>query len=212
MNKKILIKILIIAVLFILILMAYKLVDIYAVFYSEGQAIVSQSNATWKILVNNLSISSQSSNTFNVDTFEMEDSTHVLDGKIAPGVTGYFYIEIDPGQTDVSIKYSITLDETQMSNDKMKIVSLEEIESDTDLILEDETTYTGVISLSDIQAGKKAKIKVLLTWENDEQNNEQDTNIGTNKNYKINLPISVKVVQYLGEPIEEYVPVDENVT
>ena len=57
-----------------------------------------------------------------------------------------------------------------------------------------------------IKAGKTNKIKVRLSWENDENNNQMDTTLGTLKGYTVNIPINVTATQYLGETIEEYMP------
>ena len=45
-----------------------------------------------------------------------------------------------------------------------------------------------------------------LSWENDENNNQMDTTLGTLKGYTVNIPINVTATQYLGETIEEYMP------
>lgn len=206
MNKKIFKKILIILILFMILIVAYRLINTYALFYSETQGVVKQANATWRIYVNNKDITANSSNKFTIDSFEMDENSHVADGKIAPGVTGNFFIIIDPKKTDVSIKYSIQLDKEYLINDKISIVSVEEVESGNTLTRTDETTYTGLISLSDIKAWKTNKIKVRLSWENDENNNQMDTTLGTLKGYTVNIPINVTATQYLGETIEEYMP------
>lgn len=206
MNKKILKKILIIVILFMILVVAYRLINTYALFYSEGQGVVKQDNATWLIYVNNNNITSENSNKFTIDTFEIEENSHVEPGKAAPGVSGSFYIIIDPKNTNVSIKYSVNLDKSYLINDRINIVSVEEIENNNTLIRTDENTYTGVIPLSDIKNGKTNKIKVKINWENDENNNKMDTTIGTLKSYTINIPINVTATQYLGEEIKEYVP------
>lgn len=206
MNKKILKKTFITLILFMILIVAYRLINTYALFYSETQGVVKQANATWRIYVNNQDITANSSNKFTIDSFEIDENSHVAEGKIAPGVTGNFFIIIDPKKTDVSIKYSIQLDKEYLINDKISIVSVEEVEGGNTLTRTDETTYTGLISLSDIKAGKTNKIKVRLSWENDEDNNQMDTTLGTLKGYTVNIPINVTATQYLGETIEEYVP------
>ena len=206
MNKKILKKILIIVILFMILVVAYRLINTYALFYSEGQGVVKQDNATWLIYVNNNNITSENSNKFTIDTFEIEENSHVAPGKAAPGVSGSFYIIIDPKNTNVSIKYSVNLDKSYLITDRINIVSVEEIENNNTLIRTDENTYTGVIPLSDIKNGKTNKIKVKINWENDENNNKMDTTIGTLKSYTINIPINVTATQYLGDEIKEYVP------
>lgn len=204
MNKKLLKKILIILILFMILFVAYKLINTYAVFYSEGKGKIVQENATWTIYVNEINISSKNSNQFNVDTFEIQENEHVAEGKIAPNTTGSFYIIIDPKNTNVSIKYDIQLDQSKITTDRVKITSIEEVKTQNNLIKTGENTYTGVIPLSSIEAGTTNKIKLTINWENDENNNEKDTSIGTNANAKMSVPINVTVTQYLGETIEEY--------
>ena len=202
MKKKIIRKILIIITLFMIFAVAYSLINTYALFYSEGTGKIRQENATWRIYVNEKNIATN--NKFTIDTFELEESEHVAPGKIAPSVTGNFYITIDPKNTNVAIKYSIKLNQLNLVNDKIKIVSIEEINQKNELIKTDESTYTGIITLSDIKEKKINNIRVKITWLNDEENNKADTTMGTIENYKINIPIEVDITQYLGETIEEY--------
>lgn len=206
MNKRIFKKILIIAILFMVLFMAYRIISIYAIFYSEGQGKVTQNNATWTIYLNQTNVTSKNSNTFEVDTFELEENSRVSTGKIAPGTKGSFYIELDPKNTNVSIRYDIELDKTQISNDSIEIISIEEIEEENTLTKTAESTYTGIMPLQEIQQGKINKIKVKVEWKNLEENNRKDTLIGTGNSEILKIPVNVKVTQYLGEEIEEYIP------
>lgn len=206
MNKRIFKKILIIAILFMVLFMAYRIISIYAIFYSEGQGNVTQNNATWTIYLNQTNVTSKNSNTFEVDTFELEENSRVSTGKIAPGTKGSFYIELDPKNTNVSIRYDIELDKTQISNDSIEIISIEEIEEENTLTKTAESTYTGIMPLQEIQQGKINKIKVKVEWKNLEENNKKDTLIGTENSEILKIPVNVKVTQYLGEEIEEYIP------
>lgn len=206
MNKRIFKRILIIAILFMVLFMAYRIISIYAIFYSEGQGKVTQNNATWTIYLNKTDVTSKNSNTFEVDTFELEENSHVSTGKIAPGTKGSFFIELDPKNTNVSIRYDIEIDKTQISNDSIEIVSIEEIEEGNTLTKTSDSTYTGIMSLQEIQQGKINKIKIKIEWKNVEDNNRQDTLIGTGNNEILKVPVNVKVTQYLGEEIEEYIP------
>ena len=206
MNKRIFKRILIIAILFMVLFMAYRIISIYAIFYSEGQGKVTQNNATWTIYLNKTDVTSKNSNTFEVDTFELEENSHVSTGKIAPGTKGSFYIELDPKNTNVSIRYDIEIDKTQISNDSIEIVSIEEIEEGNTLTKTSDSTYTGIMSLQEIQQGKINKIKIKIEWKNVEENNRQDTLIGIGNSAILKVPVNVKVTQYLGEEIEEYIP------
>ena len=48
-------------------------------------------------------------------------------GKIAPGFSGSFKIQIDPQNTDVSVKYDISLDKENLANKNIVIKSIENI-------------------------------------------------------------------------------------
>lgn len=206
MNKRIFKRILIIAILFMVLFMAYRIISIYAIFYSEGQGKVTQNNATWTIYLNKTDVTSKNSNAFEVDTFELEENSHVSTGKIAPGTKGSFYIELDPKNTNVSIRYDIEIDKTQISNNSIEIVSIEEIEEGNTLTKTSDSTYTGIMPLQEIQQGKINKIKIKIEWKNIEENNRQDTLIGIGNSAILKVPVNVKVTQYLGEEIEEYIP------
>ena len=40
-------------------------------------------------------------------------------------------------------------------------------------------------------------------WNNDEENNESDSVLGTTKDSKLSIPVNITISQYLGENIEE---------
>ena len=124
-----------------------------------------------------------------------------LHGKIAPSVVVNFNIIINPKNTDVSVKYEIKLDSTQLTNKEIRISAIKETEQNNELIKTDESTYVGIMPLSQIKAGKVNNIQVTLTWNNAETNNEKDTIIGTSNNTNVSIPIEVTASQYLGEKI-----------
>lgn len=205
MNKKIIKQIIVILALIVTLFAIYKLIKTYAVFYSEADATIEQKQANWIIKVNNTNISSGIEQQFTVNEIEVATNSRVTEGKIAPGGSGSFYITIDPSNTDVAIRYDIQLDKSNLTNDKIKIASIQEILNSNSLIQSAQDTYTGVISLSDIKAGKTNKIKTDIMWENDETQNDKDTEVGTKKNPTIDIPIKINVIQYLGETITPYV-------
>ena len=204
MNKRIIKRILIILILVICLFVAYKIIKTYAIFYSEANATIEQKEAMWTIKVNGTDISSGIEKNFLVNQLEVEQNSHVKNGKIAPGLSGSFYITIDPGNTDVAVRYDVKLDESNMTNEKIKINSVTEVASNNILIQSAEDTYTGIISLADIKAGKKNSIKAQIVWTNDETQNDKDTEVGTRSNPSIDIPVNIKVSQYLGETITPY--------
>lgn len=200
MNKKIKVLFLVLGIIVILFLTC-KIVETYALFYSEAEARVSQNLGDWTIKVNNKDVSNGIVEQFTVEQLELETDENVKEGKIAPGLNGTFTITIDPTDTDVSVRYDITFDTSFLKAENMKLAKVEKIDSDNQLIEISENTYTGIISLSDIKQGRKDKIKVTLNWGNIDENDLDDTELGKIKDNKINIPILVTITQYLGEEI-----------
>ena len=81
----------------------------YSRYVASSEGNVEVSFAKWEILVNNTDItnSNSSSITFNPT---IEPNNNVAAGKMAPSSTGYFDVQIDPSNVDVSFKYKIDLD------------------------------------------------------------------------------------------------------
>lgn len=194
-------KIVALLIICISILLIYKIVQIYAVFHSELEGNVKLENGTWNIVVNGTQISTGMESQFTINQITTTQNSHVKPDKLAPGLSGSFEILISPENTNVSIKYEIILNEEVLGDTSLKIKSIEEIETGTQLIKTGENTYTGVIPLQDIENGKKHRIKVEVEWEDDEKNNENDIIIG--KEHQFQIPIIFHATQYLGEQIEE---------
>lgn len=186
-----------------LLITIYIIGNTYAIFESEISGEKEVEKAKWTILVNRTNISNGIVEEFTIDQINVQGSETVEEGKLAPGLSGNFNIEIDPSDTDVSIKYEINFDLTNLENTKIKIDSIIETQEGNNLIKTGENTYTGIITLSDIQKGVKNNITINFSWDEDETTGEEDTAIGKIENGKINIPVKVKVLQYLGEEITE---------
>ena len=195
-NKRILI-ILSIILVFITI---YIIRDTYGLFESKNTMIMDSGVAKWNVLINGTDI--KSGDNFIVDTVNIDSSDNVLGGKIAPGTKGYFDIVINPTDTETSILYSITFDFSQVVG-SITIDKIEELTSGN-LIRTGENTYSKIITLEEIENKIINTIRVYIKWNNIEENNEEDSKIGTIKDNFISIPVSVSVIQYLGEPVEEY--------
>lgn len=195
-------KLLILASIISVIIFVITIIMTYALFESNVSAEISVNNATWKILINNTDITKESTKEFTIDQINVTGDTHTEGGKIAPGLSGNFNILIDPTDTDVSIKYEVTFDLSNLENTKIQIDSIEETILGKELLKTGDNTYTGVITLDEIRQGIKNEITVNLSWKEDETTNAEDTLIGSSENSRIEIPVSIKVSQYLGEEIE----------
>ena len=160
--------------------------------------------AAWEVTIND-SVITNENKTFNINDIIWEGSENVLDGKVAPGMKGYFDIVIDPKNTDVAIRYDIlyNLDDLNEINSFIKITNVEEINKNN-LILTDKNTYTGLIDLNYISSKKTHIIRTYVEWIDDEDNSQNDYLVGiSDEIFKISIDINV--IQYLGEEIKEYV-------
>lgn len=198
-NKKVLIIIVLLIIIFIILI--YAILSTFATFRSEFTGDMKIDNATWKILVNSTDISSNAVKEFVIDDIEIDESQGVEPGKLTPGLKGNFNILIDPTETDVSIMYEIKFDTTDINATNIRIDSVKETMAGNTLIKSDSNTYVGIISLDDIKNNLTNNIQVTLFWCDD---GNEDINIGSIPNHKINIPVQVKVSQYLGEEIQEF--------
>ena len=197
MNKKLLYLIFSIFVL----LTVYEITNTYGLLETKNKMSVNPSIAKWNVLINGTDI--KTGENFTINSVNLSDSVNVLNGKIAPGAFGYFDIEIDPTNTDTSIIYSITFDFSLLSNSFI-IDKIEETTSGN-LIRTGSSTYSKVITLDEIKENAKNNVRVYIKWENNEENNEIDSQIGLTKDNYINIPVSISAMQYLGESVEEYI-------
>lgn len=194
-------KILFLLIMCICILLIYKIIDIYAVFHSELEANVELKNGVWNITINGEKITTGVETQFTIDQIQTTENAHVKPGNLAPGLSGSFEIAINPEDTNVSVRYDITLNQEELGSSNLKIKSIEEVEIGYELINTAENTYTGIIPLRDIQNGVTHKIRMEVEWADDGLNNENDTELGTNATQQLQIPIRVHAIQYLGEEI-----------
>lgn len=188
----------------IILILIYCIIQIYAVFQSEIGGTVKIVNGVWQIKVNNTDISNGINKEFNVSEIDINENEHVKQGNLAPGLSGTFDISIDPSNTDVSVRYDVSLNQENLTNKNITIKSITETKEGTTLVRTGENTYTGVIPLERIKQGIDNNIEVEIEWKNDDTNNEEDTNMGRQEDYKLEIPIIVHVSQYLGEEIVAY--------
>ncbi len=187
-----------------LVITIYLVSKTYAVFYSEAQGNFTSNIAKWDIKVNNQEVTGRTEKDFSIDACNIINDANVKDGKIAPGSEGNFNIQIDSTDTQVSIRYDITIDKEKLEEYRISVDSVTEKNNLTNIIKTSESTYTGIIPITQINNKVVDNINILFKWKNDETKNDNDTLIGTIANSKTNIPINITFSQYLGEEITEY--------
>ena len=198
-------KALIFLCLCIILLIIYGVIRIYALFHSELGASVQLENGTWNININETDITKGTDIQFEINNVTVEENEHVKPGNIAPGLTGTFKININPNDTNVSVRYDIHLDDEKLTNPNIQIKSIKETLNGNELVKTDQNTYTGIISLEKIQQGTTNEITVEVEWMESEDNHEEDIALGTTWEAEYQIPITVHVCQYLGETLNPYI-------
>lgn len=194
-------RVLLLISLLMLFFTIYLTMDTYALFESNKNYDVSSDIAKFVIKVNG---SEAKTEEFVVDSIAYYENEYVIENKIAPLVDGYFDIVIDAEEVEVSLRYDIEFDFSSLSIPGLVISSITELGGNT-LVLTDKDTYSGVITLADMDNSTVNTVRVSISWQNDEANNEVDSSWGMVADKVISIPVNVKLTQYLGEELPVYV-------
>lgn len=194
-------RVLLLISLLMLFFTIYLTMDTYALFESNKNYDVSSDIAKFVIKVNG---SEAKTEEFVVDSIAYYENEYVIENKIAPLVDGYFDIVIDAEEVEVSLRYDIEFDFSSLSIPGLVISSIIELGGNT-LVLTDKDTYSGVITLADMDSSTVNTVRVSISWQNDEANNEVDSSWGMVADKVISIPVNVKLTQYLGEELPVYV-------
>ena len=179
----------------------------YSLFETDSTISVSSELANWNVKINDSYITdlTTESNTIELGEISWDSMGHVVSGKAAPGSIGKFNIEIDPTDTEVSFVYELVIDLSSLDNNEFFIEYVNEI-NDYELVRTGENTYSSIVTLKEIESGIKHNIEVGLRWNNNEDNNMSDYELGSSVIEGIDIPISISLRQYTGEgELIEYV-------
>ena len=203
MNKK---RITVIGVTLIAVILFIALYYTYSLFETNKEITVSSDIAKWNVKVNNTMVTGGGTTaaTFNLGSINWSSGGHVRSGKAAPGSTGNFTIEIDPTNTDVSFTYELTIDTSSLENDEFIISRVRETNGN-EFIRTSENTYVGIARLNNNKNGRKYNVEINITWNNNEENNESDYELGKKAELEVNIPVSLNIEQSTGiETFTEY--------
>ena len=153
----------------------------YARFTSSGTANATVTLAKWNVKLNGQDISRETKNLDVALTFD--NNQYVKEGKIAPGRTAHFDVELDPTGSEVAIDYTFKVDTTKIaqvletnSTSKVSVTGatykIGTEETKTAAMAEDGTIIVSE-TLGEVEAGKKVTVTVTVAWDND--NDSQST-------------------------------------
>ena len=207
-------KLLTVLVLIMLIISLFQIANMYALYKSQLQGEYTNLLGVWAIKVNGVDISSGEENltfTMTEDNLTYIDSSHVKSQKMAPGTQACFEIVIDPTNTDVSILSTLDIKLDDVTTAKMKLVKVEnyfqKAGSTEQLKNTDVNTNTvlhkhkSIIPIEKINDKYLNHIILYFEWENVEENNATDSELGQTENAKISIPLEINLKQYTGEVI-----------
>ena len=163
-----------------------------------GSAIAAKWEVAFKADSNNTSATTVKTTNFTLDALKdtrTSSTDLVADGKIAPGSTGSFAVEIDGKNTEVAYEYAITLDKTGLNGIPIKFYS------DSAMTTEITTAITGSVKPSDADAAKKKAQVIYWKWDTPAVSGDSaDTAIGTKTNdadRKASFTIKLEATQKL---------------
>lgn len=185
----------------------FEIKNTYSLFETNSAVEASSELAKWHVKINNNYITNLTTqvNTFELGNIKWDSKEHVVAGKAAPGSIGRFNIEIDPTDTQVSFIYEITIDISTLNNSEFQIKYINET-NNYKLVRTGKNTYSAIVTLEEIQSGIKHDIEIGLIWNDNEENNQYDYELGTKANVGINIPVSITVSQYTNnQELVEYV-------
>ena len=191
-HKKILLILIGICICFLL----FYTIQIYAKYLTSAEGSTTLTIANWNILVNDLSIKNNTdiSNSI-VPVFPGNE--HIESGIIAPTVEGYFDLNLDFSNADVSFKYEISVTSDENSSVKDLVATGYSLDDGEKVIFENynENISETIILSSNIDT---RKVRVYIMWNDDEESqtmtNDDDT-ISTSSENPPLLNVNVSFTQ-----------------
>lgn len=167
--------------------------------------------AKWQILVNENDITTSSSSSIEL-TPVVEQNQYVADNKVAPSSKGYFDIDIDPTNVEVSFDYSIslTIENTNIPDlmiTKYSIVDSSYDEDKDELQINNikDNTITGSLTYDNKTENFKFEpftIRIYFEWyegTDETMNDLADSEVGNEaSNHSLRLNANIKFEQKLG--------------
>ena len=161
-NKK---KILLLLIFIMVCVLIYTIIQIYAKYVSSAQGDASMQVANWNIKVNDLSIknSTDISSTL-VPVFP--GNSHIASNIIAPTAEGYFDLNLDFTDTDVSFRYDISFEVDENSSVQDLIATGYSIDDGSIVSITDQsqTLSDTILHGSNINT---RKIRIYIKWDDD---------------------------------------------
>lgn len=151
--------------------------------------------ANWSIKVNNQEITNTSTS-LNL-TYTVNDLTNVRGGKVAPGASLSYPIQIDASGSEVAIKLTFTITDKSVDSDKfLTLTSFSS--SDISIVRTDVNVYSAIIPKTSLSSIKT--LTMDFSWVDDGTLVEYSDDLDSDNFVEIDL----NAIQYAGEPLTPY--------
>lgn len=193
-NRK---KLFLLIILILICILIYSIIQVYARYLSSAHGSSELTIANWNILVNNTSIKTNTDISEVITPIFIENE-NIANGIIAPTSEGYFDLNLDFSQADVSFEYTIN---TSVNSDSsvQDLVSTGYSVDDGEKIQFDNFNepITETILLKDNI--KNRKIRIYILWNDDENTQTMDNKADTlstlsNQSPKFDVSLSFKQI------------------
>lgn len=175
----------------------YEVTTTYAKYFTKTTGTIGSNIKKWNIKVNGESIKN-GYKLNNVITAYFENNQQVAENQIAPDSEGYFIIDLDYSNVDLSFQYEINIEDNDLVND----IKIYKLEVDGQEITTENNTISNNIDINDPNDTTKTKeIKVYIKWIDDENdgatmNDNEDTNIAVQYE-TVDFNIGIKLTQLI---------------
>lgn len=180
----------------------------YSRYTSSGTVNATAQLAKWHVELNGTDISTVTS-TQNV-TLTFDDNSNVATGKLAPGRTAYFQVELDPTGSEVAIDYTFNVDTAgiaaALETGSTSEIAVSGVSYKIGTGAQQSATlnsgeFTVAQNLTSVTANEKVLVTVTLSW-NDNNHDASDTAEGVasynSQNAKtITVPVTVNAKQHV---------------
>ncbi len=187
-------KFILLIILILILLLVFFLIQIFAKYLTSASGDTSMNIARWNILVNDISIKENTDIT-NTLSPVFPGNENIAPNIIAPTAEGYFDLNFDFSDADVSFEYEITTTVDPNSSVKDLVVTGYSVDDGQKVELTNNSSIKDTILLTDTINNRK--IRVFVKWddgENASMDNAQDTVATTSGNPAL-LKVNVSFTQ-----------------
>lgn len=187
-------KFILLIILILILLLVFFLIQIFAKYLTSASGDTSMNIARWNILVNNISIKENTDIT-NTLSPVFPGNENIAPDIIAPTAEGYFDLNFDFKDADVSFEYEITTTVDPNSSVKDLVVTGYSVDDNPKVELTNNSPIKDTILLTDNINSRK--VRVYVKWNDGESasmDNAQDT-VATTSGKPALLKVNVSFTQ-----------------